>query len=243
MKVVPTIRALSEKLPGRGNRFTLAALLLLASLVFLGAGLTGLLMARDSDEDSVRTVGTLDVSTDGLLRTATPKPTPLPSAAPPTRMIIEKIGVDAPIIPMTLQDGTWSYYGPDEVGWIGSSGKPGWGSNAVFYGHVDWIDRGAVFYNIRTLEPDDAIHILLEDGTEYRYSVSYRTSLEWSDPKVREMEEPTPKDVITLLTCGGSWVPDSSERYGGEYTDAVIVRAERLAEGVARTSQAEGSAE
>jgi len=39
---------------------------------------------------------------------------------------------------------------------------------------------------------------------------------------------PTPNDVITLITCGGTWVPDRSMPLGGNYTHRLVVRAERV---------------
>jgi sortase (surface protein transpeptidase) len=39
--------------------------------------------------------------------------------------------------------------------------------------------------------------------------------------------EATTNDVITLITCGGTWQRDAESRYGGDYSHRIIVRAER----------------
>jgi sortase (surface protein transpeptidase) len=37
---------------------------------------------------------------------------------------------------------------------------------------------------------------------------------------------PTASDVITLITCGGSWERNPREPNGGNYTHRIVVRAE-----------------
>jgi sortase (surface protein transpeptidase) len=46
----------------------------------------------------------------------------------------------------------------------------------------------------------------------------------------------TNKDVITLITCGGSWINDPSKDNGGNYSHRIIVRAERVTEAVAHVA-------
>ncbi len=36
---------------------------------------------------------------------------------------------------------------------------------------------------------------------------------------------PTAEDSITLITCGGTWVTDSNNPLGGDFTKRVVVRA------------------
>ncbi len=45
---------------------------------------------------------------------------------------------------------------------------------------------------------------------------------------VIKVMDPTSKDVITLITCGGTWRRDYSNPNGGNYSHRVIVRAERV---------------
>lgn len=180
--------------------------------------------------------------------TPTPEPSPTPEPTPPLvvsevpyRMVIEKIGVDAPIIELGMDSQGIPEVpkNPDDVAWYNFSANPGEGSNAVFAGHVTWYGP-AVFYNLGQLEVGDTVRLVAEDGREYTYRVFDVFSVDPSDPNAVQVMAPTPKDIITLITCGGTWIPDPSARFGGYYTDRLIVQAE-LAETalVGETAEAE----
>ena len=229
-------RRLANAFHWRHSRLTLAALLLLASMVLLGAGLAGLLMTG-GDGPVVTNVGEIPTYDDGLsTATATPLPTPPPNDSPLARMIIEKIAVDAPIITLGLDEQSVPQVpdGPGDVAWYDFSTKPGWGSNAVFSGHVDWTLYGqpvvGVFYYLRDLGLDDEIEVVLEDGTEYRYKVTANQAIEDEDPKALAVMGPTPDDVITIITCGGIWIRDWTNPLGGYYTHRQVVRADLIEE-------------
>jgi len=168
---------------------------------------------------------------------ATPTATviPLPEVAAPTRMVIEKMGVDAPIITLGLDANRLPEVpdGLDMVAWYDFSAKPGQGRNAVFSGHVDWTVNGqpvtAVFWRLGELEEGDVVRLALEDGSELLYRVTNNVTIKHDDPDGVKVMDKTPNDVITLISCGGTWVPDRSMPLGGNYTHRVVVRAERIA--------------
>jgi len=229
-------RRLANAFRWHHSRLTLAAILLLASMVLLGAGLAGLLMTGGGGP-VVTNVGEIPIYDDGLsTATATPLPTPPPNNSPLARMIIEKIGVDAPVIALGLDENQVPEVpsGPDEVAWYDWSSKPGWGSNAVFSGHVDWTIYGqpvvGVFYYLHDVGLDDEIKIVLDDGTEYRYVVTGNQAMSDDDPDTLKVMGATPNDVITLITCGGTWIRDWTNPLGGYYTMRQIVRAELIQE-------------
>jgi sortase (surface protein transpeptidase) len=230
------IRRLTSPFRWRHSRLTLAAILLLGSMVLLGAGLAGLLLTGD-DGPVITNVGDLVTSDDGLsTATATPLPGPPPNDSPLTRMIIEKIGVDAPVITLGLDQNSVPEVpsGPSEVAWYDWSYKPGWGSNAVFSGHVDWTLYGqpviGVFYYLRDLGLDDVIKIVLEDGTEYSYKVTANRAIPDGDPTALEVMGPTPNDMVTIITCGGTWIRDWTDPLGGHYTHRQVVQAALIEE-------------
>jgi LPXTG-site transpeptidase (sortase) family protein len=219
----------------------LAGVLLMTSFALLATGLAGWLLTRD-DAPKLTNVGVA-----GPIGTATASvPTPAPSGAPVTRLIIEKIGVDAPVITLGVDEDAIPRVpdNPYDVAWYDFSSRPGWGSNAVFAGHFDWTVNGqpviGVFYYLRELEVGDIVEVKLEDGTDYKYSVVGNLAVPNNDSKAMELMAPTPSDMVTLITCGGVWTPDPSNPLGGEYTHRQVVRAERIWEEPSQPTPEEG---
>ena len=213
------------------RRLLLASLLLTASLGLLAAGLGGLLLTRDDNKPELTNVGVTGPT--GRSTTVATQP---PSDAAVARLIIEKIGIDAPVITMGVDENAIPQVpdNPYDAVWYDFSSKPGWGSNAVFAGHYDWTVNGqpvtGVFWGLRKLEVGDIIEVKLEDGTDYRYSVIGNLAVADGDPQAMEMMAPTPSDMVTLITCGGVWTPDPSDPLQGRYDHRQVVRAELIAE-------------
>ena len=160
--------------------------------------------------------------------TAEPTTTPAPSpvAAPPVRLLIPAIGVDAPITVKGLRaDATMDVPdGPEDVAWYNFTARPGMGSNAVISGHLDYHDYGAaVFWRLKELREGDIVEVRLADGSVLRYRVSLKLSYDARMAPVPEIVGPTSKEVVTLITCGGTF--DSGSR---TYSNRLVVRAERV---------------
>ena len=107
------------------------------------------------------------------------------------------------------------------------------GSNAVFSGHVDWqTPEGSpipgVFYRLRELKIGDSVTISLDDERTLEYRVTGNIASDYDDPNLVRLMGATKKDVVTLITCGGTWVPDGSKENGGNYSHRVLVRAELI---------------
>src|SRR3990172_2454318 len=168
-------------------------------------------------------------------RAATASPTPTRPAEAPLpesgyRMVIEKVGVNAPVDVYGLDENNVPEVplGSDAaevVAWYNFSAKPGTGSNAVFAGHVTWNGR-AVFYDLQTLQPGDVIELVGAEGTRLTYVVSTNFAVDPNDPDSLQVMQPTSTDVITLITCGGTFFESDDPVAGGDYTLRVIVRAE-----------------
>jgi len=48
-----------------------------------------------------------------------------------------------------------------------------------------------------------------------------------NDPNALQMMYPTPnQDVVTIVTCGGSFYQTGDPVFGGDYTNRIVVRAE-----------------
>lgn len=175
--------------------------------------------------------GTITGVVGDLSSVLTPQPSPTvplptPSEAPIARIAIPRFEVDAPVVVrsvdaagiMQTPDGPW------DVAWYDFSARPGFGGNAVFSAHVDYINVGpAVFWNLKDLERDDLVEVRLEDGTVYRYGVVAKDQVNAEAANVAEIVGSTPREVVTLITCGGTWD-------GHQYDQRVVVRAERIFE-------------
>ena len=163
---------------------------------------------------------------------ATPPPLlAAPPAQPPFRdaayrIIIQSIGVNAGVFTYGLdadQVPEVPLNGSD-VAWYDFSAQPGTGSNAVFAGHVTWGGR-AVFYDLDDLRIGDTINLRSDDGTELAYVVSDSFLVDPNDPNALGVMAPTEGDVITLITCGGSFYYTGDPVFNGDYTHRRIVRA------------------
>lgn len=182
------------------------------------AGLAGVSLAR------VRLVG---ATSDPEEPTAGPPEAggpaePLPWGVPPISLAIPGLGVDARVVPVTLdEDGAMAAPpNPDDVAWYSLGPGMGVGGNVIFAGHIDWDGRLRVFGRLASLRPDDAILVVDATGNGYQYLVE---SIHWVRAEGAPVEQIFAQDhgsSITLITCGGEYRPETRE-----YLDRLIVRA------------------
>jgi LPXTG-site transpeptidase (sortase) family protein len=161
-----------------------------------------------------------------------PTPTPLPPLGDePYDLIIDKIGVDAPVSAFGLDDQAVPEIptGPDAasvVAWYEFTAKPGVGSNAVFAGHVTWFGE-AVFYHLPDVTIGDDIKLRGQDGTELRYRVSNVFRVLATDPDARLLMSGTSTDMLTILTCDGVFTVDPNDHIAhGNYDHRLVIRAD-----------------
>jgi LPXTG-site transpeptidase (sortase) family protein len=159
----------------------------------------------------------------------------VPQGPLPVRVDIGGIFIDAPVITLGLGADTIPEVPqrPDQIAWYNFSATPGQNNNAVFSGHVDWQTSGGdpipgVFYRLRELRIGDTITVTLENDEALEYRVTGNVATSYDDPNVIRSMDPTVRDVITLITCGGSWEYDPARDNGGNYSHRVVVRAERV---------------
>ena len=126
-------------------------------------------------------------------------------------------GVDAERVPEVPLNG-------EDVAWYDFSARPGTGSNAVFAGHVTWNGR-AVFYELDSVAVGDRILLRGGDGKELVYTVSESYLVDPNDPTSISVMYPTDEDVVTIITCSGTFYYTADPVYGGEYTQRRIIRA------------------
>jgi LPXTG-site transpeptidase (sortase) family protein len=140
--------------------------------------------------------------------------------------VVPSLGIDAPIVTLGIDpNGTMqSPNTPTDVAWYSFSARPGERSNVVMSGHFDYINHGpAVFYRLKEARQAEEVRLVLEDGSIARYRVFEVTSYEEATAPVLDIVGPTDREVVTLITCDGSFDPQSRE-----YDKRIVLRAERI---------------
>jgi len=140
---------------------------------------------------------------------AAPAPAPVvPVSAPlASRLRIPRIGVDAPLVTLSLAPNGQMPAPTDDssVAWYDFSAAPGRPGNALLAGHVDWVDHAAVFWHLRTLAPGDSIYVA-SNGQTHLYVVDqvYSVPFDIADTSSivgRRSGPPT----LTIVTCAGTF--------------------------------------
>lgn len=231
-----TFRAASK---GRKVLFGLGTASFVAGVALLGVGLVTAFSGGDGRAEGppvlqVEVTPSAAPTPAAHTRTSTPAPTPVPSPPlgdSPYQMIINSLGVSAPVQTFGLDDKQAPEVptgddAADVVAWYNFSARPGTGSNAVFAGHVTWFGP-AVFYNLTSIKEGDDITLLGQDGTKIDYSVSRIFSVDpTTDPHAVDVMFATPDDVLTIITCDGTFTKDPNDHvFGGDYNHRLVVRA------------------
>jgi LPXTG-site transpeptidase (sortase) family protein len=140
----------------------------------------------------------------------------------PIKLTIPALGVEAAIEAVGNDpDGAMSAPSdPDEVAWYQLGPGMGVPGNVVFAGHVNWGGRLRVFGEIDKLDVGDAIQVIDAEGRGFQYAVESTRLVRAEGAPLDEIFEQPNQPVVTLITCGGEYVPSRRE-----YLDRVIVRA------------------
>jgi sortase A len=118
---------------------------------------------------------------------------PLAVAPQPNHLVIPSLQLDTPVKEVFVVNGEWEV-ADYAAGYMHDTGLPGSG-NTVLAGHAGI--RGAVFRDLGALVYNDDIY-LDAAGWRYHYRVRDAKSV-W--PNQVEVLDPTPKPVLTLMTC------------------------------------------
>jgi LPXTG-site transpeptidase (sortase) family protein len=160
---------------------------------------------------------------------STPTPDPASdgkhlSRSRPERLLIPKIGVDAPFTDLTLApDGRLRpppAANTNLVGWYANGPSPGERGTAIIAGHVDTRTSAAVFVYLRDLRRGDTFKVVRADGGTASFVVdSTETFAKDRFPSERVYGD-TDQAQVRLITCAGDY-----DRTVHDYKDNLVVFA------------------
>ncbi|MFI8287642.1 class F sortase [Streptomyces sp. NPDC085614] len=205
----------------RGRRRKIAVILWPLGLVVLALTLFGRLPAPDP---VVPPAPAPQASTPPVRASETPaEPLSLPRSAP-MRLVIPRIGVDAPFTDLAIASGGQLEAPPPNdtnlVGWHADGTSPGESGTAIVAGHVDTKTSAAVFARLDRLVPGDRFDVRRADGRTATFAVdTLETFSKGAFPDDRVYAD-TERPLIRLITCAG--VYDKKAR---DYKDNLVVFA------------------
>ncbi|OII59802.1 class F sortase [Streptomyces sp. CC53] len=147
--------------------------------------------------------------------------------APASRVRIEALKVDAPVMDVGLDAEGWISAPPPQdrnlAGWYQNGISPGQRGTSVIVGHVDNEEGPAVFYGLGSLKPGQRVEVTRYDGRVAVFQV-YGVEVFSKDdfPGVRVYGD-TGHPELRVITCGGGY-----SRAGG-YDGNVVVFARMVA--------------
>ncbi len=142
-----------------------------------------------------------EATTGGAVQTSGPP-------APPVRLRIPSINVDAPVEhvgktpsgAMDVPENVW------HVAWYEPGTIPGNAGNAVLSGHLDnYRGEPTVFAYLYRLQPGDRVIVVDESEATREFEVTKVASYGWNDAPLLEVFGPEEEADLNLITCGGTW--------------------------------------
>ena len=158
-----------------------------------------------------------------IAQAAAPKPVRDPATGVPTRLVVPQLDVDAPVVPIPVNDGILlPPSNPQMLGWWDQGAMPGaLRGGALITGHTVHTGGGA-FDNLETLHKGDRVQVRTAKGV-IRYTVTgvtiYNKGRLARDAQ-RVFSQTGPGRLV-LITC--------EDWNGSGYDSNAIVFAERLA--------------
>ncbi len=142
----------------------------------------------------------------------------------PVSLTIPVIDLEAPIDPYGVDPDSGLMDVPDnvtDVAWYEHGPRPGEPGSAVLAAHVDLRNQGpGVFFDLGDLEPGDLVEVSFDDGSRQDFEVTATASYPKAELPLDAVFSRSGPAVLTLVTCGGVFDPDSSR-----YDSNVVVYA------------------
>ncbi|WP_369193983.1 class F sortase [Streptomyces djakartensis] len=149
---------------------------------------------------------------------------PRMSRSRPVRLLIPKIGVNAPFTDLAIgASGMLDPPPADDtnlVGWYAEGHSPGEPGTAIIAGHVDTKTSPAVFAGLGELKKGDKFHVTRADGSRADFVVDGKESFRKDDFPSERVYGDTPQAQVRLITCAGAY-----DRQAKDYTENLVVFA------------------
>ncbi len=147
--------------------------------------------------------------------------------APPVRLKISILGVDAPIEAVGIApDGSMEVVRSfTKVGWYKYGPYPGAIGKAVIEGHLDAVDSPiAVFSKLEHLTEGDAITVVDAEKRTATFTVTHTAYFPYNSTSTEEIFGPADDgSYLNLITCAGNWIRDQKT-----YDHRLIVFTKRI---------------
>ncbi|MFZ5424208.1 MAG: class F sortase [Patescibacteria group bacterium] len=106
-----------------------------------------------------------------------------------------------------------------DAGWYEDGAMPGQNGNLIIAAHYDTnTGSPAAFWQLKNIKVDDTVSVVDEYGREYTYKITDSFYVDIQDPNRLEIFETTEAPTVTLITCGGVWLP------GQGYNKRLVVK-------------------
>jgi sortase (surface protein transpeptidase) len=143
------------------------------------------------------------------------------AAAPPMRLLVPSINVNAPVEPVGL-DAQGRMAVPSQasnVAWFKLGATPGDVGDAVIAGHLDWTSGPAVFWYLGRVRKGDTITVVRADGSSVQFVADTSITVPYDASTDLLFTRDGPPS-LTLITCAGAW-----DRQRGTYLQRLVVHA------------------
>ncbi|MEI5521238.1 class F sortase [Streptomyces brasiliscabiei] len=152
---------------------------------------------------------------------------PRDPGARPIRLLIPKIQVSAPFVPLAVgRDGQLDAPPADDtnlVGWHADGAAPGERGTSIIAGHVDTATAPAVFAGLSELEEGDVFRVARADGSRVSFVVDDVETFEKDDFPDERVYADASRPEVRLITCAGAY-----DREVKDYTENLVVFAHRV---------------
>ena len=110
------------------------------------------------------------------------------------------------------------------VGWYQFGPKPGEQGSAVIAGHLDTVSsKPAIFWDLKTLKPNDNVYVQDNDGTLHQFRVKESTVYDYAHAPLEEIFGQKDGRHLNLITCNGVW-----NEKKGTYNERTVVYTDAI---------------